>query len=124
MTCNEANAFEAARAITRGELANTLQMTLAGEMKVDKRLGFTDLPADSPLFDQAQIVVSNGWMKSGPAFEASKPVTRAEWSEAAKVLVAQGRITTVVPDTSKASTVRRDEVAELIARAYDLGGKS
>lgn len=124
MTCNEANAFEPARAITRGELANTLQMTLAGEMKVDKRAGFTDLPADSPLFDQAQIVVSNGWMKSGPAFEASKPVTRAEWGEAAKVLVAQGRITTVVPDSSKASTVRRDEVAELIARAYDLGGKS
>jgi len=124
MTCNEANAFEPARAITRGELANTLQMTLAGEMKVDKRAGFTDLPADSPLFDQAQIVVSNGWMKSGPAFEASKPVTRAEWGEAAKVLVAQGRITTVVPDSNKASTVRRDEVAELIARAYDLGGKS
>jgi len=69
-------------------------------------------------------VVSNDWMKSGPAFEANKPVTREEWVEAAKVLVAKGRVTTVVPESSKASTVRRDEVAELIAHAYGLGDKS
>jgi hypothetical protein len=120
MTSNQDNAFEPARAITRGELANTLQMTLAGELKVDKRTVFTDLPADSPLFDQAGIVVSNGWMKSASAFEANTPVTRGEWVEAARVLVAQGRVKTVMPDTHEGATVRRDEVAELIARAYAL----
>lgn len=63
-------------------------------------------------------------MKSGPAFEVNKPVTREEWVEAAKVLVAQGRVTTVMSDSHKGATVRRDEVAELIARAYGLGDKS
>ncbi|OLU05547.1 hypothetical protein BVK86_04615 [Pseudomonas reinekei] len=85
------------------------------------KTAFTDLPADSPLFDQAEIVVSNGWMKSASAFEANKPVTREEWVEAARVLVAQGRVKTVMPETHKGTTVRRDEVAELIARAYALG---
>lgn len=124
MTCNEANAFEPDRAITRGELANTLQMTLAGEMKADKRAVFTDLAENSPLNDQAGIVVSNGWMKSGPAFEANKPVSREEWNEAARVLIAQGRMPTVVPDSHKTATVRRDEVAELIARVYGFVDKS
>jgi hypothetical protein len=99
-------------------------MTLAGEMKGDKPAVFTDLPADSPLSDQARIVVSNGWMKSGPAFQANKPVTGQEWVEAAKVLAAQGSVTTVVSDSHKGATVRRDEVAKLIARAYGLGDKS
>jgi cyanophycinase len=124
MTCNEVNAFEPARAITRGELANTLQMTLAGELKTDKRIDFTDLSTDSPLFEQAEIVVSNGWMKSGPAFEANKPVTRDEWVEAAKVLVAHGLVMTVNADSHAGATVRRDEVAELIAQAYGLADNS
>jgi cyanophycinase len=124
MTCNEVNAFEPARAITRGELANTLQMTLAGELKTDKRIYFTDLSTDSPLFEQAEIVVSNGWMKSGPAFEANKPVTRDEWVEAAKVLVAHGLVMTVNADSHAGATVRRDEVAELIAQAYGLADNS
>lgn len=125
MTCNEVNAFEPARAMTRGELANTLQMTLAGELKIDKRVIFTDLSADSPLFEQAEIVVSNGWMKTGPAFEPNKPVTRDEWAEAVNAMVAQGLVKAVPADTRTGdATVRRDEVAEFIARAYELADNS
>lgn len=125
MTCNEVNAFEPARAITRGELANTLQMTLAGELKIGKQVEFTDLTADSPLFEQAEIVVSNGWMKSGPAFEPDKPVTRDEWAEAVKAMAAKGLVTTVPADAHASdATVRRDEVAEFIARAYGLADNS
>ncbi|MCF7532499.1 cyanophycinase [Pseudomonas petrae] len=120
MTCNESNAFEPDRAITRGELANTSQMALAGEMKVDKRPVFIDLPADSPLLNQAEIVVSNGWMKSGPEFQASRPVSSAEWAEAGKVLIAQGRNTTLILNPPEGTTVRRDEVAHLVASVFEL----
>lgn len=87
MTLNGQNAFEPQRPITRLELANTLQMTLAAEPKADKLPTLSDIAADHPLREQLEVVLSNGWMRAGEAFAGQQPVTRKDWALACKALV-------------------------------------
>jgi cyanophycinase len=87
MTLNGQNAFEPQRPITRLELANALQMTLAAEPKLDALPTLTDIGADDPMRDQLNTVLSNGWMTSADAFSGNQPVTRKEWALACKALV-------------------------------------
>ena len=87
MTLNGQNAFEPQRPITRLELANALQMTLAAEPKLDALPTLTDIGADDPMRDQLNTVLSNGWMISADAFAGNQPVTRKEWALACKSLV-------------------------------------
>jgi cyanophycinase len=87
MTVNGQNAFEPQRPITRLELANALQMTLAAEPKLDKLPTLSDIGADHPMHEQLQVVLSNGWMQATDAFAGQQPVTRKDWALACKSLV-------------------------------------
>ncbi|MVW74933.1 cyanophycinase [Pseudomonas xionganensis] len=95
MTLNGQNAFEPQRAITRLELANALQMTLAAEPKLDKLPTLSDIGAEHPLHEQLQVVLSNGWMRAGAAFAGQQPVTRKDWALACKALVERFHNTTL-----------------------------
>ena len=95
MTLNGQNAFEPQRAITRLELANALQMTLAAEPKLDKLPTLSDIGAEHPLHEQLQVVLSNGWMRAGAAFAGQQPVTRKDWALACKALVEHFHNTTL-----------------------------
>jgi cyanophycinase len=87
MTSDGDNRFEPKRALTRFELANALQMTLAAEPALDKLPKLTDIDRDHPLREQIEVVVSNGWLPSGERFDGEREVTRAEWALACKALV-------------------------------------
>ena len=87
MTLNAQNAFEPQRPITRRELANALQMTLAAEPNLDKLPSLTDIAADDPLRSQLEVVLSNGWMSGAETFDSERAVTRKEWALASKALV-------------------------------------
>jgi len=87
MTLNAQNAFEPQRPITRLELANALQMTLAAEPKLDALPTLGDIDADDPVREQLQVVLSNGWMRAGETFAGQQPVTRKDWALACKALV-------------------------------------
>ncbi|ERI53813.1 hypothetical protein N878_13920 [Pseudomonas sp. EGD-AK9] len=87
MTLNGQNAFEPQRPISRLELANALQMTLAAEPKLDALPTLGDIDADDPVREQLQVVLSNGWMRAGETFAGQQPVTRKDWALACKALV-------------------------------------
>lgn len=87
MTSNSNNRFEPKRALTRYELANALQMTLAADPVLDKLPKFLDVDANNPLREQIDVVVSNGWLAGGERFDGERKVTRAEWALACKALV-------------------------------------
>jgi cyanophycinase len=87
MTSDGDNRFEPKRALTRFELANALQMTLAAEPALDKLPKLVDIDRDHPLREQIEVVVSNGWLPSGERFDGEREVTRAEWALACKALV-------------------------------------
>lgn len=87
MTVNGQNAFEPQRPITRRELANALQMTLAAEPNLDKLPSLTDIAADDPLRSQLEVVLSKGWMSGAETFDGERAVTRKDWALACKALV-------------------------------------
>lgn len=87
MTSDGDNRFEPKRALTRYELANALQMTLAAEPALDKLPKLVDIERDHPLREQIEVAVSNGWLHSGERFDGEREVTRAEWALACKALV-------------------------------------
>lgn len=87
MTSDAANRFEPKRALTRYELANALQMTLAAEPALDKLPKLADVPAEHPLREQIEVVVSNGWLQAGGRFDGERAVSRGEWALACKALV-------------------------------------
>lgn len=87
MTSDASNRFEPKRALTRFELANTLQMTLAAEPALDKLPKLVDVAEQHPLREQIDVVLSNGWMSSGERFEGQREVSRGEWVLACKALV-------------------------------------
>ncbi|MBV4543853.1 cyanophycinase [Pseudomonas vlassakiae] len=87
MTLNAGNAFEPGRPITRLELANALQMTLAAEPRRDRLPALTDVGAEHPLRDQLDVVLSNGWMSSSEPFSVNQLVSRKEWALACRALV-------------------------------------
>lgn len=87
MTSDASNRFEPKRALTRFELANALQMTLAAEPALDKLPKLADVPAEHPLREQIEVVLSNGWLQADGRFEGERPVTRQDWALACKALV-------------------------------------
>jgi cyanophycinase len=87
MTSDADNRFEPKRALTRYELANALQMTLAAEPALDRMPKFADIDARNPLREQIEVAVSNGWLSGGERFEGERQVTRAEWARACQALV-------------------------------------
>lgn len=87
MTSDATNHFEPKRALTRFELANALQMTLAAEPVPDRLPTLADVKRNHPLREQIEVVVSNGWLPAGERFEGEREVTRAEWALACKALV-------------------------------------
>jgi cyanophycinase len=87
MTVNGQNAFEPQRPITRRELANALQMTLAAEPNLDRLPSLADIAADDPLRSQLEVVLSNGWMTGAETFGGERAVTRKDWALACKALV-------------------------------------
>lgn len=87
MTLDPQRAFQPQRPITRAEMANALQMTLAGELQLGKQPTLSDVKRSDPLFEQINIVLSNGWMHSGERFSADQALTRGEWALACRALV-------------------------------------
>jgi cyanophycinase len=87
MTSDANNRFEPKRALTRFELANALQMTLAAEPVLDKLPKLADVPAEHPLREQIEVVLSHGWLQADGRFDGERPVTRQDWALACKALV-------------------------------------
>ncbi|WP_330115440.1 cyanophycinase [Pseudomonas sp. JS3066] len=87
MVSNSENRFEPKRAMSRFELANALQMTLAAEPALEKLPTFEDVPYGHPLREPIEVAVSNGWMAADKRFDGEREVTRAEWAVACKALV-------------------------------------
>ncbi len=117
MTRDGQNQFAPSRAITRSELANALQMTLGGALLADKRPVLKDVAEDDPLREQLDIVLSNGWMRSGERFAGQTPVTRQEWALACKALVEGYRGT---PLKNTAALKDQDQLDPLLAEAVAL----
>lgn len=95
MTSDAGNRFEPKRALTRFELANTLQMSLAAEPALDKLPKLADVAEQHPLREQIDVVLSNGWMSSGERFDGQRDVSRGEWLLACKALVERFTRTTL-----------------------------
>jgi hypothetical protein len=87
MTSNAENRFEPKRAMSRFELANALQMTVAAEPVLDKLPKLEDMPYDHPLRQHVDVAVSNGWLTATRRFDGEREVTRAEWAVACKALL-------------------------------------
>lgn len=87
MTTDAMRQFAPQRALTRAELANTLQMVLNGELDAKKRPALNDVAADHPLREQIGIVVSNGWMAGEDRFWPEATVTRQEFAVAVKAML-------------------------------------
>ncbi|MES2821344.1 MAG: cyanophycinase [Pseudomonadota bacterium] len=108
MTLDPQGAFEPQRPITRLELANALQMSLAAEPKPDKLPTLTDIAADDPLRDQLEVVLSNGWMTGAETFNGSQAVTRKDWALACKALVERYRGITLAKTATLGDTAALD----------------
>lgn len=119
MTTNADRNFEPDRPITKGELANTLYLTLGSQLTGERRPSFPEVQ-NYVLRDQAEIVVGNGWMASGEHFNPQERVNRTEWEKVAKLMFARNEAIPTGLTPSVDTSVPRREVAYLIALAYRL----
>ncbi|MDZ4191822.1 MAG: cyanophycinase [Pseudomonas sp.] len=123
MTLNAEGAFEAQRPITRGELANALQMTLAAEPNLKALPTLSDVPAEHPLREHIEVVVSNGWMDGAERFDAERPASRADWALACKALVERFSGATLsksvaLPDVAGLAAANAEAAAQTVAEGW------
>lgn len=123
MTLNAEGDFEAQRPITRGELANALQMTLAAEPNLKALPTLSDVPAEHPIREHIEVVVSNGWMDGAERFDAERPASRADWALACKALVerfsgATWSKTLVLQDVAGLSVANAEAAAQTVAEGW------